>query len=126
MGFLTHSNLPETLGGFLICLHGQCFALFTKFLVCYNGYQGLSWIKISSRFLFYVKSYIDSTIQILKMICLRRRGEQTLMKKCCFLEVVFCLFFELICNLFFWADLLSLFLVDMQYLFVVDLQSVFC
>ena len=61
------------------------FSHFSNFLVCYNSYQGLSWTRISSRFLFYIKSYIDSTIQILKMICLRLRGEKSLMIKWCFL-----------------------------------------
>jgi len=56
-------------------------SLFKDFLVCYNGYQGLSWIRISSKFLFYIKSYVDSTIQILKIIFLRVHGEKTLMIK---------------------------------------------
>ena len=38
------------------------------------------------------KSYVDSTIQILKKTNLRPRGEKSLMKKCCLFDVVFCLF----------------------------------
>ena len=57
------------------------FSLFSKILVCYNGYHSLSWIKISSRFLFLIKSYVESTIQILKIIVLRLRGEKSLMIK---------------------------------------------
>ena len=82
-------------------LHGR-FHIFSNFLVFYNGYQGLSWIKISSRFLFYVKSYIDSTIQILKIIFLRLRGENNSYEKKLFFGSHFLPFFELICNLFFW------------------------
>ena len=98
MGFLTHRNLPETLGGhfwkiekwiFGLFLDGQIFSHFSKFLICYNGYQGLSWTRISSRFLFYIKSYTGSTIQILKIIFLRLRGEKSLMIKRCFFDVRF-------------------------------------
>ena len=58
---------------FEVFLRGQIFA-FSQFLVCYNGYQSLSLIKISSRFEEPVKSYVESTIQILKIIFLRLRG----------------------------------------------------
>ena len=78
--------------GISICLtFSACpdVSLFSKFLVCYNGYQGLSWIKISSRFLFYIKSYIDSTIQILKIFFLSLRGEKSLMVKRRFFDVHF-------------------------------------
>ena len=102
MGFLTHRNLPETLGGhiqqnenfglFDFFLHGPIFHIFSKCPVCYNSYQGLSWTRISSKFLFLIKSYVDSTIQILKIIVIRLRGETTLMIKRCFLKVIFCPF----------------------------------
>ena len=63
------------------------FSHFSKNMVCYNGYHSLSWIKISSRFLFCIKSYIDSTIQILEIICLRLRGGKSIMIKWCFFDV---------------------------------------
>ena len=62
---------------------------FSKFMVCYNGYQRLSWINISSRFLFYIKSYRNSAIKILEIICLRLRGEKSLMIKWRFLMCIF-------------------------------------
>ena len=42
------------------------FSNCSKHMVCYNGFQSLSLIKISSRFEKPVKSYVESTIQILK------------------------------------------------------------
>ncbi len=66
---------------FQLVLHAQIFLIFFKALVCYNGYQGLSWIRISSKSLFDIQSYIDSIVQILKIIVLRLRGENTIMIK---------------------------------------------
>ena len=110
MGFLTHRNLPETLGVMYkkmkildcsTCSAWSDLSLLSKCLVCHNGYQGLSWTRISSRFPFLIKSYVEPTIQILKIFFIRLHGENTLMIKMLFFGSHFLPFFELICNLFF-------------------------
>ena len=73
----------------LTCFCMPRFFIFSNVLVCYNSYQGLSLIQISSKFLFLIKSYIEPTIQILKVICLRLCGEKSLMIKWCLFDVCF-------------------------------------
>ena len=41
---------------FLTCSACPYYSLLSKCLVCYNGYQGFSWTRNSSRFLFSIKS----------------------------------------------------------------------
>ena len=86
MGFLTHRNLPEMLGSHiqqiehfhvLTFLHAQIFYFFQKIwfaITAIRASPGPETLQDSCSI--FKKSYIDSTIHILKNIFLRLHGEK--------------------------------------------------